>query len=147
MEGAFVLFCSAPELTPSETLRAYKEQSAVENRFRFLKDPYFVGPVNLKLPHRVQALGYVRLMTLLVYSLFEWSIREGLKRENEPFHVAGSYRTFRPRGETVLPELDDIAIVTLRSPEGTIRQLPSNYSRRAERIVRLCLDGPDHQPF
>ncbi|MGE5549367.1 MAG: IS1634 family transposase [Bacteroidota bacterium] len=138
MEGTFVLFCSAPELTPSEILRAYKEQAAIENRFRFLKDPYFVGPVNLKLPHRVQALGYVMLMTLLIYSLFEWSVREGLKRENEPFHVAGSYKTFRPRGETILPELDDLSIFTTQGSEGTLRQLPSNYSRRAERIIRLC---------
>ena len=109
LAGIFVLFCSAPELTPSETLRVYKEQSAIENRFRFLKDPYYVGPINLKLPHRVQALAHVMLLTLLVYSIFEWSVREGLKSEGEPFHVADSYRTFRPRGETVLPDLDDIA--------------------------------------
>ena len=138
MEGTFVLFCSAPELTPSEMLRVYKEQAAVENRFRFLKSPYFVGPVDLKLPRRVKALGYVMLMTLLVYSLFEWSVREGLKRENEPYHVAGSYRTFRPRGDTVLPELEDVAIYTVRGPEGVIRKLPANYSRQTERIVRLC---------
>lgn len=138
MEGTFVLFCSAPELTPSEVLRAYKGQTAVENRFRFLKSPYFVGPVDLKLPQRVKGLGHVMLMTLLVYSLFEWSVREGLKREKEPYHVAGSYRTYRPRGETVLPELEDVAIFKVQGPEGAIRKLPANYSRQMERIVRLC---------
>lgn len=56
MEGTFVLFRSAPELTSSEVLRVYKEQAAIENRFRLLC-PYFVGSVDLKLPQRVKALG------------------------------------------------------------------------------------------
>ena len=127
-----------PQNCPILLSRFQNHCPVLENRFRFLKDPYYVGPIDLKLPHRVQALAHVMLLTLLVYSIFEWSVREGLKSEGEPFHVADSYRTFRPRGETVLPDLDDIAIFRLHGPDGISRQLPSNYSRRAERIVRLC---------
>ena len=41
------------------------------------------SPVDLKLPHRVKAPGHVMLLSLLVYSLFERSARQGLKKENE----------------------------------------------------------------
>ena len=41
----FVLFCSAPELGSSEILRHYKDRAYIENRFRFLKDPFFAGVV------------------------------------------------------------------------------------------------------
>lgn len=56
----------------------------------------------------------------------------------EPYHVADSCRTYRPRGSTVLPEPEDVAIFKVHGPEGAIRKLPANYSRQAERIVLLC---------
>lgn len=40
-----------------EVLRAYKEQHEVEYRFRFLKSPYFVGPIFLQNNDRVEAFG------------------------------------------------------------------------------------------
>jgi transposase len=46
-------------LSNADVLRAYKEQHEVEGRFRFLKSPYFVGPVYLQNIDRVEgkALG------------------------------------------------------------------------------------------
>lgn len=136
----FVLLSSVPpkEASPVEVLRHYKDQTYIENRFRFLKNPYFVGPVYLKKPSRVQALGYVLLLTLLIYSLFERRVRKGLLAENEPYHVAGSYRTYRPRGETLLEELDYFDIVWLHGPNGLVRIIPENVSQKIRRIIRLA---------
>ena len=73
-------------------------------------------------------------------------VREGLKSEGEPFHVAelripvNSTATVHsgPVAKQCLPDLDDIAIFRTRGSDGISRQLPSNYSRRAEWIVRSC---------
>ncbi len=136
----FVLISSVPESEagPAKLLEYYKEQAYIENRFRFLKNPYFVGPVFLKKPERVQALGYVLLLALLIYSLFERRVRQGLAAENEPYHLPGSYKTFRPCGETLLAELDFITILRIFTAQGIKRQLPGNISANVKRIVRLA---------
>lgn len=134
----FVLFSSVPKLEPSDILGHYKDQAYIENRFRFLKDPCFVEAIYLKKPGRVKAFGYVLILALLIYSLFERRIRKGLLAENEPYHVSGSYRTFTPRGVTVLEALDGLSIVRIDGPGGVKRQLPGNIREKVKRIVRLA---------
>lgn len=138
LAGIFVLFCSAPGLGPSEILKHYKDRAYIENRFRFLKDPFFAGAIFLKKPERVKALGYVMILALLIYSLFERRIRRGLLAENEPYHVAGSYRTFTPRGETVLEALQNITIARFERPNGVLRQVPTNLRDKTRRVIRLA---------
>ena len=138
LAGIFVLFCSAPGLGPSEILKHYKDRAYIENRFRVLKDPLFAGAVFLKKPERVNALGYVMILALLIYSLFERRIRRGLLAENEPYQVAGSYRTFTPRGETVMEVLKNITIARFERPNGVLRQVPANLRDKTKRVVRLA---------
>jgi transposase len=68
--------------------REYKEQQAVERRFPVVKDPKRVGPVKKDRPDRVEALGYVLLMALLVYSLIERRARVALMDADEPMQHA-----------------------------------------------------------
>ena len=49
-------------------LMQYKDQSTVEQHFRFIKKPKVTGPMYLKNPGRVNALGYVFLMALMTAS-------------------------------------------------------------------------------
>ncbi|GGB52638.1 hypothetical protein F3157_11200 [Virgibacillus dakarensis] len=56
-------------------LKAYKEQQTVENRFRFLKNPYFIGRDFLEKPKREEAFAYVMMLSVMVYSVFECLIR------------------------------------------------------------------------
>jgi transposase len=48
-------------------MKEYKQQSSVELRFKFLKDPMFVDSLFLKTPERIEALGYVLLIALFIY--------------------------------------------------------------------------------
>lgn len=60
-----------------QLLSSYKEQSKVERRFRFLKDPLFmVDDVFLKLPRRIEAFMMVMCLTLLVYNVGQYKLRE-----------------------------------------------------------------------
>ncbi len=57
-------------------LREYKAQTSVEQRFHFLEDPAFVDAVFLQKPERIQALGYVMLLALLLFRCLERRVRQ-----------------------------------------------------------------------
>ena len=54
-----------------QLLRLYKSQSGIERNFGFLKDPVIVNSIFLKRPHRIEALGLVLLIALLIWRLIE----------------------------------------------------------------------------
>ena len=133
----FILISNALEIPAIEILRDYKDEYKVEQRFGFLKDPYYVGPLFMKKEERLKGLHHVLLLTLLIYCLFERRARLNLKAENEPFHVAGSYKTFTPSGKTLLENLDEIHIAWVFTPGQIRRELPKNISVKAQRLLRL----------
>lgn len=68
-------------LSAEEMLSKYKGQQAVERGFRFLKDPMFLtDSVFLKSPQRIEALGLIMGLCLLVYTLGQREIRQCLER-------------------------------------------------------------------
>lgn len=136
----FVLISSVPNERSSdaELLKIYKDQPKIERQFKFLKDPYYVGATLFKKPERIEAFNYVVLLALLLYSLLERRVRQSLLADKEPFHVAGSYKTFRPSGKTILEELDYITIGVFRDSSGNRREIPANIERALGRLVNLA---------
>ena len=85
--GCFVLLTNVPTQgdmaeTGGELLQAYKEQNGIERNFSFLKDPLIVNDMFLKKPERIEVLGAVLLIALLIWNLIEHSLRLYIK-ENE----------------------------------------------------------------
>ena len=84
--GCFVLLTnlSEPEFISKwpahELLRLYKSQSGIEQNFGFLKDPVIVNSIFLKMPHRIEALGLVLLIALLIWRLMERCLRQHIQR-------------------------------------------------------------------
>ena len=82
--GRFILATNVldkTELTAEDMLSKYKNQQAVERGFRFFKDPYFLtDSVFLKSPQRIEALGLIMGLCLLVYTLGQRQLRQTLKR-------------------------------------------------------------------
>ena len=83
--GCFVLLTNVPgsgEMahTGAEVLAAYKEQHGIERNFGFLKDPLIVNDLFLKRPDRIEALGFILLVSLLAWSLMEHVMRAYLAR-------------------------------------------------------------------
>jgi transposase len=58
-----------------EVLRAYKEQHGMEQNYSFLKDPLLVNRLFLKKAERIEALGLVLLLSLLLWRLMERQMR------------------------------------------------------------------------
>jgi transposase len=78
--GCFVLLTNVPEkgkdgYKAREVLKAYKDQHGIERNFGFLKDPVIVNSIFLKKPERIEALGLVLLLSLLVWRLIERTMR------------------------------------------------------------------------
>ena len=136
----FVLISSASSDRASDTelLKIYKDQPKIERRFKFLKDPYYVGATLFKKPERIEAFNYVLLLALLLYSLLERRVRQSLLADKEPFHVAGSYKTYRPSGKTILEELDYITVGVFHDFSGNRREIPANIERALGRLVNLA---------
>jgi transposase len=123
-----------------QVLLEYKQQTKVEQHFAFLKDAKVVGPVYLKKPERVQALAYVFLLALLVYSLLQRRARQALAREGEPpLEVAGKVKTLKPTGRRML-QLFEVMLV-IRYENGH-RNFPTNQVIPT-RALRLLGFTPD----
>jgi transposase len=136
--SCFVLVSSVDDsYTGADLLREYKEQSVVENRFKFIKSPTFVGPMYLQSRNRLEALCYVILAALLIYSLLERRVRRALQHEKEPLIMAGNVPSFRPTGRRVLELLAPIKILVLTEGGRKRRILPERYSD-LDRVLRLA---------
>lgn len=98
-EGMFVLLTTISdrrELRDSQVLEAYKGQQVVEMGFHWLKGPLAIAPVFLKLPSRIDVLGFVYLISMFLYGLVQRDLRARLAERGGKVMHAGGQRTDRP---------------------------------------------------
>jgi transposase len=99
--GCFVLLTNAPDdgpggLSARELLAAYKDQHYIEKNFGFLKDPVIVNSLFLKTPRRIEALGLILVLSLMVWRLMERTMRASLKDTEESVRGWNKRQTTRP---------------------------------------------------
>ena len=77
--GRFIIATNRLEhesFNSDEMLRKYKEQQNVERGFAFLKDPlFFADSIFLKSPKRIETMGMLMGLCLMVYSLGQREVR------------------------------------------------------------------------
>jgi transposase len=84
--GCFVLLCNLSsehersQWTAESLLELYKNQGGIEQNFGFLKDPVIVNSIFLKKPTRIEVLGLVLIIALLIWRLMEHCMRQYLKK-------------------------------------------------------------------
>ena len=134
-ESTFVLVYRMEKRTewknPAEILRTYKNQNVVEQGFRFLKQPIHLGPVLLKKPERVEALGYVFLLVLLLGKYLEYRVRSVLEKEGDALRVGGQ-KLARPTAKTILDQLEIVPLMEI----GGVCFMPQPPGENTARIVR-----------
>lgn len=100
--GCFVLLSNVPGagqhggLDGAAVLRAYKAQNGVEMNFRFLKDPVIVNETFLKKAERIEALGFILLLSLMVWNLIQKVLRDYLAKHRESILGWDKKQTRRP---------------------------------------------------
>src|SRR5262252_1322912 len=79
--GCFVLLTNVPTAgdmahSARDLLTVYKDQHGTEQNYGFLKDPVIVNSLFLKKPERIEALGLILLLALLLWRLMERTMRQ-----------------------------------------------------------------------
>jgi transposase len=130
--STFVLVSRTLEnMEAKEILKSYKNQDKVEQGFKFLKQPQYLGPVYTKKPERVKALGYIFLLVLLLAKYLEYRVRVSLAQSGEVLKVGGQ-KVPRPSAKTIMEILDMVLVLYV---SGQLL-LPENVYPDALRMIR-----------
>ncbi len=121
--GCFVLLTNligqqdtwpAPEL-----LKLYKSQIGIEKNFSFLKDPAIVNSIFLKKAERIEVLGLVLLVSLLIWRLMERSMRQYVQNNECTLSGWEKRPTTKPTSFMMTTKFAGILVITI----GKHRQL------------------------
>lgn len=143
--GYFVLATNhsdASELPADQVLREYKQQSSVELRFKFLKDPMFVDSLFLKTPERIEALGYVLLIALFIYMTLEERIRTAIKQQNIRLQPVRGWHTSKPTAKQVILMLEHIVTIYWYDRETDKWQKQMQQNDKAQQLFDLLRVNP-----
>jgi transposase len=127
--ACFVLLTNVPrqkEMAHSarEVLQAYKNQHGVEQNFAFLKDPLIVNSLFLKKPERIEALGLVLLLALLLWRLMERALRVHVETTGSTLVGWDKKETQKPTAFMMLTKFAAVIVVKV----GTQRRLAQPLS-------------------
>lgn len=118
--GCFVLLSNVPPQGPEgsptpydgkEILLAYKDQHGMEKNFGFLKDPAIVNALFLKRPERIEALGFVLVVSLLIWRLMESQMRRHLAQTQSLLPGWDNKPTARPTSFMLTTKFETILIL------------------------------------
>jgi len=143
--GCFVLLSNVPiegEMahSPEQILRAYKEQHGIERNFSFLKDPMIVNDMFLKSPSRIEALGMVLMISLLVWNLMERSMRQSVKEMGGKIPGWGRQKTERPT--SFMMSTVFLGLMIIRHNDAVLFTRP--LTKKQQTFLKiLCLDIND----
>jgi transposase len=114
--GCFVLITNEPEeaaggLSSKELLRAYQDQHSIERNFGFLKDPVLVNALFLKTPRRIEALGLILVLALMVWRLMERTMRISLKDTESKVNGWNNRQTSRPTSFMMTTKFPSVIVI------------------------------------
>jgi hypothetical protein len=140
--GCFVLLTNVPtagDLAHSarDILTVYKDQHGTEQHYGFLKDPVIVNSLFLKKPERIEALGLVLLLALLIWRVMERAMRTHVDSTSTPLPGWDKKATERPTSFMMVTKFAGVIVLKL----GHHRQLARPLSVVQQRYL-TALDVP-----
>jgi transposase len=126
--GCFVLLTNGPTAgdmahSAREILTVYKEQHGTEQNDGFLKDPVIVNSLFLKKPERIEALGLVLLLALLLWRLMERQMRAHVERTGRPLTGWDKKPTERPTAFMMMTKFAGVLVCKVGSQRQLARPL------------------------
>lgn len=140
--GCFVLLTKVPttgDLAHSarDILTVYQDQQGTEQHYGFLKDPVIVNSLFLKKPERIEALGLVLLLALLLWRVMERAMRRYVDTTSTPLPGWDKKVTERPTAFMMVTKFVGVIVVKL----GDHRQLARPLSVVQQQYL-TALDVP-----
>ena len=117
--GCFVLLSNVPkefqgrQWTATDLLAEYKEQYGIEKNFGFLKDPLIVNSIFLKKNERIEVLGMVLLISLLIWRLMERTMRQHIEEDNRTITGWDKRQTTRPTAFMMTTKFTNTLVLTV----------------------------------
>ena len=137
--GRFIIATNvldSQELSNDSMLREYKAQQSCERGFGFLKDPlFFADSIFLKSPERIESLGMIMGLCLLVYTLAQRHIRNALLESKSTIKNQLGKATNRPTLRWIFQCFQCIHLVTLNQEKHI-----SNWNKDRDFILSLLPD-------
>jgi len=127
--GCFVLISNLSSTTDKaqwsaeQLLRLYKNQNGIEKNFGFLKDPVIVNSIFLKKPHRIEVLGLVLLISLLIWRLMERCMRQHIQRTGSTITGWEDRQTKKPTAFMMTTKFASILVVKIHNKRQLARPL------------------------
>lgn len=133
--GRFILatnILDTEAVSNSEVLSEYKAQQSNERGFRFIKDPlFFTSSVFVKKPERVEAIGMIMGLCLLVYNLAQRKLRQQLSATNERVKNQVKKLTDKPTMRWIFQMFQAVHLVTINGAKQV-----SNLTEERQDILR-----------
>ena len=137
--GRFIIATNvldSQELSNDSMLSEYKAQQSCERGFGFLKDPlFFADSIFLKSPERIESLGMIMGLCLLVYTLAQRHIRNALLESKSTIKNQLGKATNRPTLRWIFQCFQCIHLVTLNQEKHI-----SNWNKDRDFILSLLPD-------
>ena len=115
--GCFVLLTNLldnqEDWPASELLSLYKSQIGIERNFSFLKDPAIVNSIFLKKAERIEVLGLVLLISLLIWRLMERSMRQYIEINDCTLPGWVRRKTKKPTAFMMTTKFGSIKVITI----------------------------------
>lgn len=136
--GCFVILTNVPPEGPPwadtpydgrTVLVAYKDQGGIERNFGFTKDPVIVNALFLKSPKRIEALGLVLLIALLLWRLVESSLRRHVQKTGRKIPGWDNKPTDRPTTFMMTTKFSEVLVMCAAGKRALAR--PLNAVQRA----------------
>ena len=131
--GMFVLIATdLKNFEDKEILVEYKRQTSVEMSFKFLKSPMIVDRVFLKNNSRIEALGYLMLIALMIWTLMEREVRQNI---SEPLIGPGRVKMIKPTAWAIMMMLSSLKVVVYKNNDRPLR----DFAKPPTENQILCL--------
>ena len=130
--GCFVLLTNIPKdsMSSYDILSTYKAQDMVERNFGFLKDQAIVNSLFLKTPARIEVLGLILVLSLMVWRLMERTMRLSLKSNGSTVQGWDKKATSSPTSLMITAFF--MSMVVIRTPD---RRFPANGLTQCKEIT------------
>ena len=145
LSGCFVLLTDVPMdgdegYSAEMILRTYKDQHAIENNFGFLKDDQIVNAIFLKRPERIEVLGLIFLISLLVWRLIEKTMRTELKASGASLPGWDNKATQRPTSYMMMWKFKGVMVIHIGQERQLARPLSSTQKTflKALKVPENC---------
>jgi len=126
--GCFVLLTNVPTVgemahSARAVLQAYKEQHGIEQNYGFLKDPLIVNSLFLQKPERIEALGLVLLLALLLWRLVERTLRVHVETTGKPLTGWDKKATQKPTAFMMMTKFAGVMVLKVEGQRQLVHPL------------------------